>query len=152
MTSASCFIRRLATWSDVSFDRLDLSKHPQLESAVVVHSHAEMSFFAKGLAPPYYAVVFASQASDDTDGYAAMASAMVTEASRMDGYLGIESVRDANGFGITVSYWRDETAIKAWKAHAIHLLAQQRGKDHWYEHYELRVAKVERAYSGPEGR
>jgi hypothetical protein len=30
--------------------------------------------------------------------------------------------------------------------------AQDHGKKQWYEHYELRVAKVERAYSGPAGR
>jgi hypothetical protein len=31
-------------------------------------------------------------------------------------------------------------------------VAQRLGKERWYSHYELRVAKVERAYSGPEGR
>ena len=33
-----------------------------------------------------------------------------------------------------------------------HLLAQKLGKTRWYKHYTLRVAKVERAYDGPEGR
>jgi len=32
------------------------------------------------------------------------------------------------------------------------LVAQRLGKERWYSHYELRVAKVERAYAGPEGR
>ena len=42
--------------------------------------------------------------------------------------------------------------IAAWKANVAHQRAQQLGKEQWYAHYELRVAKVERAYSGPEGR
>ncbi|MBT2130405.1 antibiotic biosynthesis monooxygenase family protein [Aliiroseovarius lamellibrachiae] len=54
--------------------------------------------------------------------------------------------------GITVSYWKDEASIAAWKAQAKHLVAQKMGIEQWYAHYELRVAKVERAYSGPEGR
>jgi len=68
------------------------------------------------------------------------------------GCLGAESARGDDGLGITVSYWRDEAAIIAWKAEAQHLVAQRLGRERWYEHYELRVCKVERAYSGPEGR
>ena len=81
-----------------------------------------------------------------------MADLMGQMAAEQDGYLGVESTRDADGFGITVSYWRDEAAVLGWKANAKHLLAQKLGRDRWYDHYELRVAKVERAYSGPEGR
>ena len=74
---------------------------------------------------------------------------MVELASAMPGFLGIESVRDDAGFGITVSYWRDEASIKAWRTHSEHVLAQERGKRDWYQHYELRVARVERSWSGP---
>lgn len=102
--------------------------------------------------PPYYAVIFSSQATDDSAGYDAMAAAMAELASHQPGYLGIESTRDAAGFGITVSYWRDEASIHAWKAKAEHLAAQRQGMARWYAHYEMRVAKVERAYSGPAGR
>jgi heme-degrading monooxygenase HmoA len=77
---------------------------------------------------------------------------MVELAQTMPGYLGIESARDADGFGITVSYWRDEESISAWKRQSEHVLAQERGKGEWYEHYEIRVAKVERSYSGPKNK
>jgi heme-degrading monooxygenase HmoA len=80
-----------------------------------------------------------------------MAERMVTLASAQPGFLGIESARDADGFGITVSYWSSPEAIKAWKEHADHVVAQETGINSWYEHYELRVARVERAYSGPIG-
>lgn len=111
-----------------------------------------MSRFALNLTPPYYAVTFSNQMGPETDGYGPMAAAMAEAAATMPGYLGMESVRDDSGFAITISYWTSEAAIAGWRAHAKHALAQKRGKDTWYEHYELRVAKVERAYSGPEGR
>ena len=57
--------------------------------------------------------------------------------------------RDASGFGITVSYWRSEEDIRHWRRNAEHTIARERGRTDWYEHYELRVAKVERAYGGP---
>ena len=111
-----------------------------------------MSRFAPSPEPPYYAVIFSAQQSDDLDGYGPMADLMMTLAADQDGYLGVETARDAGGFGVTVSYWRDEAAIAAWRAHAKHSAAQKAGQDRWYEQYELRVAKVERAYSGPKGR
>lgn len=81
-----------------------------------------------------------------------MADQMVTLAESQPGYLGVETTRDEAGLGITVSYWQDEASLIAWKEVAQHLLAQKLGKTRWYEHYTLRVAKVERAYDGPEGR
>lgn len=108
--------------------------------------------FAATPEPPYWAVVFTSQASDDTAGYAETAARMTELALAAPGCLGAESTRDAAGLGITVSYWRDETSILAWKAQAEHLAAQRMGVERWYSRYILRVARVERDYPGPEGR
>ena len=100
--------------------------------------------------PPYFAVIFTAQRAEGDHGYAAMAARMSEMAS--PGCIGMESTRDTGGFGITVSYWRDEASILTWKADAQHLVAQQLGQDRWYTHYTLRVAKVERHYAGPTGR
>ncbi|MEO1642249.1 MAG: antibiotic biosynthesis monooxygenase [Pseudomonadota bacterium] len=108
--------------------------------------------FASTPEPPYYAVIFSSRLGKDDAGYDAMGQAMVELAQDQPGYLGIETTRGADGFGITVSYWRDEQSILAWKDQAKHVVAQRTGIERWYEHYELRVAKVERGYGGPEGR
>lgn len=110
------------------------------------------SRFTKTPLPPYYAVIFTNQLSDNDLGYEAMGEKMFELALEQPGCFGAESTRDADGVGITVSYWKDEDSIKAWKAQTQHIAAQQSGMERWYEHYELRVAKVERAYSGPEGR
>jgi heme-degrading monooxygenase HmoA len=103
--------------------------------------------FALGLKTPYYAVIFSSQRTAGDHGYGATGDRMVELAAQQPGYLGVESVRGADGFGITVSYWESEQAIRDWKAQAEHLEAQRLGHTQWYEHFELRVAKVERAYS-----
>ena len=55
--------------------------------------------------PPYLAVIFSSQRTDGDQGYGAMAERMVELAREQPGFLGVESARDAEGFGITVSYW-----------------------------------------------
>lgn len=95
--------------------------------------------------PPYYAVIFTSQMSEgENKGYGVMGDKMVELASQQEGFLGIESIRGAEGFGITVSYWASEESIKAWKEHSLHQVAQERGKSEWYQQYGLRVAKVER--------
>lgn len=101
--------------------------------------------------PPYYAVIFTSQLAAGDRGYAAIAQRMVDLGSRYDGFLGIESARGADGLGITVSYWRDEAAILAWKRDTEHEKAQRGGREVWYEAYEVRVTRVERAYGFPAG-
>jgi heme-degrading monooxygenase HmoA len=111
-----------------------------------------MSDFANTPEPPYYAVIFTSQRTADDNDYIKIADRMAELAKDMPGYLGIESARGSNGLGITVSYWATEADIGNWKRHVEHQAAQQRGKREWYQHYELRVAKVERAYGGPAGR
>lgn len=107
------------------------------------------SSFAKTPEPPYYAVIFSSQRTEGDNDYGKMAERMVDLAARQPGFLGVESVRGADGFGITVSYWASAEAIAAWKADVEHLAAQEMGKRVWYQHYELKVAKVERAYAKP---
>lgn len=96
-------------------------------------------------APPYYAVIFTSLRREQPgDGYGAMAARMEELASQQPGFLGIESVRDASGLGITVSYWQSLEAVAAWKQNAEHLVAQRLGREQWYERFTLRVCRVER--------
>ena len=96
--------------------------------------------------PPYYAAIFSSQRTGEDGGYAAIAEQMVALAREQPGFLGVESVRGADGFGITVSYWESEAAIEAWKANADHRIAQARGKAEWYAWFCVRIARVERRY------
>ncbi len=104
---------------------------------------------AAAFEPPYYAVIFTTLRAPSSDqGYAQTAAEMVELALGQDGFLGIDSAY-SEGLGVTVSYWRDEAAIAAWKAHGDHQAARQAGRAKWYRAYQLRVAKVERAYGWP---
>lgn len=110
-----------------------------------------MAAIAKTPEPPYYAVVFTSQRTEGDRGYGSMAEKMMELAAQQPGFLGAESVRGADGFGITVSYWESEEAIRNWKAQSEHRVAQETGKKTWYADYKLRIAKVERDYGKPAG-
>lgn len=103
--------------------------------------------FTKLPKPPYFSVIFSSVRTATDQGYHHMADRMLELAAEQDGYLGVESARGDDGFGITVSYWQSLDAIKQWRAHAEHRIAQETGKAIWYEHFEVRIARVERAYS-----
>lgn len=94
---------------------------------------------------PYYAVIFSAKKTNDLSGYEEMATAIVELAEQQEGFLGIESAQE--GFEITVSYLKDEKSIQNWYANIEHQEAQKLGKSKWYESYNVRVAKVERAYS-----
>lgn len=108
--------------------------------------HSDM--IAKTPAPPYYAVIFTSLRTEgDSEQYGQTAERMVELATEQPGFLGVESAR--SGLGITVSYWESLEAIRHWKAHAEHLLAQQAGREKWYSAYKTRICKVERDYSNP---
>ena len=96
--------------------------------------------------PPYYAVIFTSQATGVSADYARTAERMLQLAALQPGYLGVESARDTDGVGITVSYWRDLESIRAWREQGEHTLARERGRAEWYSGYRLRVARVEREY------
>ena len=111
---------------------------------VCAHSNPE-AMIAHTPEPPYYAVIFTSTRTEVEEDYRDTADRMVELARNQPGFLGIESARAE--VGITVSYWDSLESIVAWKAHAEHTLAQQRGQRDWYSAYAVRVCLVERAYS-----
>jgi heme-degrading monooxygenase HmoA len=102
-----------------------------------------MATFSKGAV----AVIFVAQrTAEDEEGYRAAANAMDALAAQQPGYLGMESVRGADGLGITVSYWQNDSAAKAWRDHPEHQAIRDAGRDRWYAHYSLQVADVSRSY------
>lgn len=93
------------------------------------------------------AVIFTSTRTDaDAAGYGAAADAMEALAQTQPGYLGIDSARNPDGTGITVSYWADEAAALAWRANAEHAAIREIGRARWYADYRLIVTQVTRAY------
>lgn len=98
--------------------------------------------------PPYYAVIITTQLRGEEDSdYRAMATRMTDLGTRWPGYLGRQSMTDAQGRDLSVLYYRDEESIRAWKSDLEHLEAQRLGKQRWYQNYTVEVARVERGYS-----
>ncbi len=95
---------------------------------------------------PCYAVIFSSQRTSGDHGYGVANERLSDLVVSQPGFLGMESVRGEDGFGITVVYFETEEAVRAWRAHPEHVEAQGRGRREWYERYRVRVARVERAY------
>jgi len=82
----------------------------------------------------------------DDSSYEAAATAMDNLAAKQPGFLGIDSSRSPDGLGITISYWKDDDAAKAWRDNPDHTAIRERGRAIWYENYTLHVARVERSY------
>ena len=96
--------------------------------------------------PPNVSAVFISIRTDVKEGYDEMNNLTFKELESIEGYLGCETFRDENGFGVNVSYWKDANALKNWKENTLHKKAQVLGKEQWYKNYKLRICSVERDY------
>jgi heme-degrading monooxygenase HmoA len=97
--------------------------------------------------PGAIAVIFLSGLSGaDPEGYGEAAGAMDRAAAARDGYLSIDSAREATGVGITISWWRDEAAALAWRDDPDHARIRDQGRAVWYDWYRVIVTTVDRAY------
>ncbi len=80
--------------------------------------------------------------------YLDMAAALREELERVDGFVRIERYESLAEPGklLSLSFWRDEQAVEAWRNHAAHRRAQAAGRDGVFAGYRLRVAAVVRDY------
>ncbi len=93
-----------------------------------------------------YVVIFRARVRAFDAEYFRTAARMRELAMSQFGCLDFQGVTEGDS-EITLSYWPDEAAIRAWRAHPEHLLAQQAGRDRWYASYTVQVAAVTREYS-----
>lgn len=98
---------------------------------------------------PGYACIFTSLRTEVSEGYEEMAERMLSLAQAQEGFLGVESHRDPDGRGVTISYWTSLEAIQRWKAHPEHQVAQKLGWEQWYHHYQIRICRLETDKSWP---
>lgn len=94
-----------------------------------------------------YAVIFTATMGDQDSRYGQMAGQLRDLAMTGFGCTDFISVTEG-GQEIAISYWPDENAIKDWKQQAEHRVAQQLGREGWYQHYKVEVVKILRTYSG----
>jgi len=93
-----------------------------------------------------YVVIFRAKIRAPDEKYSKVASRMRELALGQFGCLEFHAVREGRD-EVALSYWPSEDAIKAWKSHPDHVLAQRIGKERWYESYTVQVAAVTREYS-----
>ena len=105
-----------------------------------------MTLSANTPSPPYYAVIFTSLKSQHQDGYDEMNERVFELVNRREGFLGSESFRNKDGFGVTNAYFKSREAILSWKKQQDHVQAQKLGREKWYDHYKVRICKVEHDY------
>ena len=92
--------------------------------------------------PPFYAVIFISQKTDDMEGYSEMDQFLMEEAQKQPGFLGYSSTTRPEG-GIFISYWKDHQAIDKWRKHATHQKAKGLAFPKWYRYLHSMITKVE---------
>lgn len=80
--------------------------------------------------------------------YLDIAASLRSELATMDGFISIErfqSLTDETKL-LSLSFWRDEKAVAAWRNVERHRAAQKQGREEVFRDYRLRIAGVVRDY------
>ncbi len=95
-----------------------------------------------------YVVIFLSTRKlDDGKLYSEWSEKMERLVKTIDGYVNHFGFRDSTSRdGVTVSYFTSLDAISQWKQLDDHKVAQQMGRDTFYEEYSVQVCEVLRDY------
>jgi len=82
------------------------------------------------------------------DAYLDIAASLKAELVQIDGFISVERFTSLTEEGkmLSLSFWRDEEAVKRWREHVEHRAAQGRGRTEVFANYRLRVASVIRDY------
>ena len=93
------------------------------------------------------AVIFEVEPAD-RGAYFRIAGELRPLLDEIDGFVSIERFQSLNDDGrvLSLSFWRDEAAVKAWRNVEAHRLAQAAGRGGVFRDYLLRVAEVVRDY------
>lgn len=96
------------------------------------------------------AVLFeADIAAGEQERYLHLATELKPQLAEIDGFIAIERFQSLSTEGkiLSLSWWRDEEAVLAWKGNVLHQAAQAEGRQTIFSFYRIRVARVFRDYS-----
>jgi heme-degrading monooxygenase HmoA len=81
--------------------------------------------------------------------YLDLAAGLAAELKDRDGFISIERFESISNPGrfVSLSFWRDEEAVREWRNVQKHREAQAKGRGGIFSAYRLRVAQVLRDYS-----
>ncbi|MGH9577018.1 MAG: antibiotic biosynthesis monooxygenase family protein [Terriglobales bacterium] len=60
------------------------------------------------------------------------------------GFMGVKSFKAEGGERLTVVWWKDEETLRQWRELPRHRVAQQTGRERWYQHYRMEIARIQR--------
>jgi heme-degrading monooxygenase HmoA len=82
------------------------------------------------------------------DDYLAIAAGLRAELEAIDGFMSVERFQSITDPGkmLSLSFWRDEEAVKTWRNQQQHRASQAKGRSGIFADYRLRVAAVARDY------
>lgn len=95
------------------------------------------------------AVIFeVTPAQGQKDTYLEIAAELRPLLDQIDGFISIERFASLtrDGVVLSLSFWRDEAAVQAWRDLETHRAAQKKGRGGVFADYRLRVAEVSRDY------
>lgn len=80
--------------------------------------------------------------------YFELAAELKAELESIDGFISVERFESIARPGryLSLSFWRDEAAVRNWRCHGMHRRAQQEGRSDALAGYRLRVAALVRDY------
>ena len=86
--------------------------------------------------------------ADAMDAYLDHAARLKPLLERIDGFISVERFRSLADPAklLSLSFWRDEEAVRAWREHGEHRITQAAGRAGVFSDYRLRVATVMRDY------
>lgn len=81
--------------------------------------------------------------------YFDIASQLKPELEKVDGFISVERFESmvTPGKYVSLSFWRDEAAVRAWREQAEHRAAQEHGKAEIFSDFRISVAEVQRQYT-----
>lgn len=87
-------------------------------------------------------------AEGEMERYLDLAAALRSELEQIDGFISVERFESLTTPGklLSLSVFRDEAAVAAWRNRPRHRATQARGRDGVFANYRLRVAQVLRDY------
>lgn len=95
------------------------------------------------------AVIFEVQPKQEgKQAYLAIAAQLRPLLDEIDGFISIERFESLSNPGkiLSLSFWRDEEAVQAWRRLEEHRSAQEKGRTALFQDYRLRIAAVVRDY------
>lgn len=76
--------------------------------------------------------------------YDSTSDVMFERASKWPGFVAMKSYESDEGERVTIVWWQDAESLRSWRDDAPHSAAQARGRERWYEWYEMDVAEIVR--------